>query len=521
MNQKTRTEYSVLNMLTGLGGYFLNTVIGYICRIIFVRCLATEYLGINGLFSNILSMLSLVELGIGSAMGYALYRPLARDDKDKITSLMALYKKSYNIIGIVVAILGIMMIPILQYIIVKPQQIVENIYVIYLVYLFNTVSSYFFSYRSALLIAAQKNYIVTGINYLIVIIISIIQMPVLICTHNFMLYLICQSIGIFINNIIVSMWAKHDYPYIERRDVKPISQREKKEMFINVKALTINKLASMLVNNTDNIVITYFNGLISTGLISNYTLLTGTLGSITSQLFNGITASVGNLNAVENNQKKYEFFRILNLANFWIYGWCSIGIAFVSNEIVKICFGQNFVVDIGISLVLAVNFYLVGMNNAVLIYKNSMGLFRYGQYLLILTAAINLSLDVILGKKFGMLGIFAATIIARVFTNTWYEPYAVFRYGLNRSFFSYIKVFVQYLCVLMLTGTICYGLCKICKFNNIVNLVLKMMICSVIPNGIFYVCYGRTTEGKYLIGVIKNIFIKIIRRIRGRNYNEK
>ena len=308
MNQKTRTEYSVLNMLTGLGGYFLNTVIGYICRIIFVRCLAAEYLGINGLFSNILSMLSLVELGIGSAMGYALYQPLAKDDKEKITSLMALYKKSYNIIGIVVALLGIMMIPLLQYIIVKPQQIVENIYIIYLVYLFKTASAYFFSYRSALLIAAQKNYIVSGVNYAITTIVSIIQIPILLITQNFMIYLICQSIGVFINNVIVSMWAKHDYPYIEKKNVKPITKKEKRQMAVNIKALTINKIAAMLVNNTDNIVITYFNGLISTGVISNYTLLTGTLGSITSQLFNGITASVGNLNAVENNKKNIIFF---------------------------------------------------------------------------------------------------------------------------------------------------------------------------------------------------------------------
>ena len=250
MNQKTRTEYSVLNMLTGLGGYFLNTVIGYICRIIFVRCLAAEYLGINGLFSNILSMLSLVELGIGSAMGYALYQPLAKDDKEKITSLMALYKKSYNIIGIVVALLGIMMIPLLQYIIVKPQQIVENIYIIYLVYLFNTASSYFFSYRSALLIAAQKNYIVSGVNYAITTIVSIIQIPILLITQNFMIYLICQSIGVFINNVIVSMWAKHDYPYIEKKNVKPITKKEKRQMAVNIKALTINKIAAMLVNNT-------------------------------------------------------------------------------------------------------------------------------------------------------------------------------------------------------------------------------------------------------------------------------
>lgn len=501
-------------MLTGLGGYFLNTVIGYICRIIFVRCLAAEYLGINGLFSNILSMLSLVELGIGSAMGYALYQPLAKDDKEKITSLMALYKKSYNIIGIVVALLGIMMIPLLQYIIVKPQQIVENIYIIYLVYLFNTASSYFFSYRSALLIAAQKNYIVSGVNYAITTIVSIIQIPILLITQNFMIYLICQSIGVFINNVIVSMWAKHDYPYIEKKNVKPITKKEKRQMAVNIKALTINKIAAMLVNNTDNIVITYFNGLISTGVISNYTLLTGTLGSITSQLFNGITASVGNLNAVENNKKKYNFFRILNLANFWIYGWCCIGIFLVSGEIVKICFGQKFVLDMQIPLVLAINFYLVGMNNAVLIYKNAMGLFKYGQYLLILTAMINLVLDVILGKMWGMFGIFLATIIARVLTNTWYEPYAVFKYGLEKNFKEYIKIFFEYVVVLIFTGAVCYVLCGFCKYNNIINLILKVIICSIIPNIVFYMCYGKTQEGKYLIGAIKKIITGVIKKVK-------
>ena len=514
MNQKTRTEYSVLFWFCGLGGYFLNTVIGYICRIIFVRCLAAEYLGINGLFSNILSMLSLVELGIGSAMGYALYQPLAKDDKEKITSLMALYKKSYNIIGIVVALLGIMMIPLLQYIIVKPQQIVENIYIIYLVYLFNTASSYFFSYRSALLIAAQKNYIVSGVNYAITTIVSIIQIPILLITQNFMIYLICQSIGVFINNVIVSMWAKHDYPYIEKKNVKPITKKEKRQMAVNIKALTINKIAAMLVNNTDNIVITYFNGLISTGVISNYTLLTGTLGSITSQLFNGITASVGNVNAVENNKKKYNFFRILNLANFWIYGWCCIGIFLVSGEIVKICFGQKFVLDMQIPLVLAINFYLVGMNNAVLIYKNAMGLFKYGQYLLILTAMINLVLDVILGKMWGMFGIFLATIIARVLTNTWYEPYAVFKYGLEKNFKEYIKIFLEYVVVLIFTGAVCYVLCGFCKYNNIINLILKVIICSIIPNIVFYMCYGKTQEGKYLIGAIKKIITGVIKKVK-------
>ena len=285
-------------------------------------------------------------------------------------------------------------------------------------------------------------------------------------------------------------------------------------MAVNIKALTINKIAAMLVNNTDNIVITYFNGLISTGVISNYTLLTGTLGSITSQLFNGITASVGNLNAVENNKKKYNFFRILNLANFWIYGWCCIGIFLVSGEIVKICFGQKFVLDMQIPLVLAINFYLVGMNNAVLIYKNAMGLFKYGQYLLILTAMINLVLDVILGKMWGMFGIFLATIIARVLTNTWYEPYAVFKYGLEKNFKEYIKIFLEYVVVLIFTGAVCYVLCGFCKYNNIINLILKVIICSIIPNIVFYMCYGKTQEGKYLIGAIKKIITGVIKKVK-------
>lgn len=380
--------------------------------------------------------------------------------------------------------------------------------------MFNTASSYFFSYRSALLIAAQKNYIVSGVNYAITTIVSIIQIPILLITQNFMIYLICQSIGVFINNVIVSMWAKHDYPYIEKKNVKPITKKEKRQMAVNIKALTINKIAAMLVNNTDNIVITYFNGLISTGVISNYTLLTGTLGSITSQLFNGITASVGNLNAVENNKKKYNFFRILNLANFWIYGWCCIGIFLVSGEIVKICFGQKFVLDMQIPLVLAINFYLVGMNNAVLIYKNAMGLFKYGQYLLILTAMINLVLDVILGKMWGMFGIFLATIIARVLTNTWYEPYAVFKYGLEKNFKEYIKIFLEYVVVLIFTGAVCYVLCGFCKYNNIINLILKVIICSIIPNIVFYMCYGKTQEGKYLIGAIKKIITGVIKKVK-------
>ena len=512
--QRSRSEYSIINILTGFGGYFLNTIMGYICRMVFVRCLSAEYLGVNGLFTNILSMLSLAELGIGGAIGFALYKPLAEDDRDKIATLMRFYGKAYRIIGCVVAVVGLLMMPFLNIIITEQPDIQENLYVIYLLYLFNTASTYFFSYRSALLTAAQRNYIVLGINYAVTIMQSIIQIPVLLMTHNYMAYLIVQTIGVFVNNVIVSWWAKKDYPYISKRNVKPLSHDEKRGLFINIKALTINKLSTILVNNTDNIVLTYFSGLVAVGVVSNYVILTNTLSSLTSQLFNSLTASVGNLNAIENDEKKYSFFQILNLSNFWIFGWGAIGIAFVSGDIVRLCFGEEYVLGISIPLVLAINFYIVGMQNAVYAYKNTMGLFRYGQYLLLLTAAINLVLDIVLGNTMGILGIYLATAIARIATNAWYEPYAVFRYGFKVSPFLYLRKYFEYIGVLVVTGGICYYLCSLCQFHVAINVIIKFIICSIVPNCIFFACYHKSEESQYLIGTAKRFTMKLINKVR-------
>ncbi|MDN0061357.1 hypothetical protein QVN96_08040 [Mediterraneibacter glycyrrhizinilyticus] len=512
--QRSRSEYSIINILTGFGGYFLNTIMGYICRMVFVRCLSAEYLGVNGLFTNILSMLSLAELGIGGAIGFALYKPLAEDDRDKIATLMRFYGKAYRIIGCVVAVVGLLMMPFLNIIITEQPDIQENLYVIYLLYLFNTASTYFFSYRSALLTAAQRNYIVLGINYAVTIMQSIIQIPMLLMTHNYMAYLIVQTIGVFVNNVIVSWWAKKDYPYISKRNVKPLSHDEKRGLFINIKALTINKLSTILVNNTDNIVLTYFSGLVAVGVVSNYVILTNTLSSLTSQLFNSLTASVGNLNAIENDEKKYSFFQIHNLSNFWIFGWGAIGIAFVSGDIVRLCFGEEYVLGISIPLVLAINFYIVGMQNAVYAYKNTMGLFRYGQYLLLLTAAINLVLDIVLGNTMGILGIYLATAVARIATNAWYEPYAVFHYGLKVSPFRYLRKYFEYIGVLVVTGGICYYLCSLCQFQVAINVIIKFIICSIVPNCIFFACYHKSEEGQYLIGTAKRFTVKLINKVR-------
>ena len=343
MKKRSRTEYSLLNMATGIVGYGINTVIGFVCRVVFVRTLSADYLGISGLFSNILSMLSLAELGISSAITFALYKPIAEDDKEKISSIMQFYRKAYTVIGIAVAAVGLIILPFLNLIIRDAPNIKENLYLIYLLYLFNTVISYFFSYRQSLLTAMQRQYIVAGYNYIITVSQSIFQIIFLLLTREYLTYLVIQIVGGVTYNVWVSAKAAKDYPYIKNRNVPKLSRAETRSLFKNIKALAVNKLSGVLVNSTDNIAITYFHGLSSVGYASNYTLFTTTIDQLITQLFNGLTGSVGNLNASTDAKTRYRFFKALNLANFWLYGWAAIGIAVVSGDLVSLFYGSSYV----------------------------------------------------------------------------------------------------------------------------------------------------------------------------------
>lgn len=494
-----------MNMFTGIAGYVVNTVVGFVCRIVFVRCLAAEYLGVSGLFSNILTMLSLAELGIGSAIAYALYKPIADKNEMKIASLMQFYKSAYRLIGGIVAIIGLAMIPFLKFIINEPPAIKENLYVLYLLYLFNAVFSYYFSYRCTLFTAMQRDYVVKGFNYVITTVQSIIQVIYLLVTREFLGYLIIQIAGNVIYNIWISCKAGKDYVYIKNKKTVPLSETEKKHLLKDVKALAVYKVTGVLVNNTDNLVITYFNGLISVGLASNYVLFSNTLNVLIQQIFNSLTGSVGNLNATESEERRLEFFKAMNMANFWLYGLGAIGIALVSGDLVNLFYGSKFIMNIQIPIILAINFYMIGMQITVYTFKSTLGLFKYGQYILIFTAIINLVLDVILGKKLGVFGIYLATAIARLLTNTWYEPYALYRYGFKKSPFEYLIRYVKYFVVLLIAGGISYQLCEMCKFSILMNVVLKMIICIVVSFCVFTVCFYKTTEFRYLYNKIKQI----------------
>lgn len=505
MKNRSRTEYSILNIAAGLGGYVLSVVLSLINRMIFTRCLPPAYLGISGLFSNILSMLSLAELGVSGAIVYALYKPLAQKDEEKIASLVQIFGRAYRTIGLVIGGLGLCVLPFLDLLIGEQPEIAESIHLIYIIYLFNTASSYFFTYRSTLLVAAQKNYLVTGLNYLVLCVQEVIQAVFLFTTRNYIGYLLIQTGFSLLYYVWISHIAVKQYPYIKGKNFKPLDAEEKKRIFRDMRDLMFYKVSGVLVNGTDNIIITYFKGLATTGLASNYTLLINTLNTLLNQVFNGVTASIGNHNVTESDEKKFEMYSFLNMVNFWLFGWAALGIYFCSSDLVMLLFGENYVLPDNIPLIMAISFYISGVTNVIGTYKHTMGLFHYGRFTQIFTALLNIFFSILLGKCWGLFGILFATVISRACTHLWYTPVVVYKYGFRRNPLEYFRGYIKYLIILLAAAGMCELVLRMISGSLIIKTILKMVLCSVVTNAVFFAALAKTPEFsklKYYLAVL-------------------
>lgn len=515
INTDSRTLNSFKNISSGVVSQIIYTLLGFISRTIFVKYLAIEYLGINGLFSSILTVLSFAELGMGSAFVYSLYKPLAEKDEAAVASVLNLYRKAYTIIGVSVLILGLAIIPVLNQIIPdKPSAIIESIYTIYGIFLFNTASTYFFSYKVSLLNADQRNYITT-INYLIFYVIqNIAQIAILIVYQNFLYYLLVQSISQFIANISISIIVSKKYPFLANYSKNLINQKVKKEVFSNAKATFVIKVGGILVNSTDNLIINYFSGLASVGLLSNYYLLIGIPSALIAQAFSNLSASIANLNALESKEKQYETFKMLNLANFWIYGVSAITFVILSKDFIILWIGKNYTLSIDIPVMIAINFFMLGLQGTIWTFKSTYGFFHEGKYYVIGTAIFNLAFSFILGYYWGVFGILLATALARLLTNFWYDPYIVFKLGLQVNPLVYLKKLIVYTSIITAAGFFTYYIASFCEFNTLLNLMVKFILCLIIPNMIIFLAYKNTEEFKQIKYYFLEFVTSFIKKIK-------
>jgi O-antigen/teichoic acid export membrane protein len=497
LNTASRTVNSKRNIGSGLFSQGIQTILGFVSRTIFIKYLAVEYLGVNGLFTSILSVLALAELGVGSAFVYSLYKPLAEKKEAIIAGILNLYKKVYAIIGLSVFILGIAVIPFLDQIIPeKPIAIIENITVIYLFFLFNAASSYFFSYKVSLLNADQRNYITTIVYLIFFILKNVIQITVLVVYQDFLMYLATQLILQFLSNVFISIIVDKYYPFLKIYKNQKVDKVIKKEIISNSKAQAIISFGGVMVNSTDNLIINHFSGLVLVGIASNYNLLIGISSAIIIQIFSNLTSSIAQVNAIESKEKQFEIFNLINLLSFWIYGVSAICFVILSNDIILMWIGEDYLLPTSISLLIAINFFMIGMQSSIWTFKTSYGFFNQGKYLVVLTAFINLVLSFWLGSLYGLFGILLATGIARILTNFWYDPYIVFKLGLKRNPFLYLKKFLIFVMALTVSGIITYMLTQLLNFSLIFNLITKLLLCLTIPCIIFYIIYSATEEFK-------------------------
>ena len=394
----SRSIKSAKNLRYALIGQFFGLIISFVARIFFIKILGEVYLGVNGLFSNILTVLSLAELGIGEAITYSLYEPLAKKDEKKCVMFMQLYKKIYNIIGVIIFILGLMITPFLNFFVAENTEI-ENLKFIFLLYVINTSASYFFSYKRNLIIADQNRYIVSFYRYIFYFLVNLFQIIFLYITKDFIIYLWIQIIMTLLENIAVSKKADNMYPFLKNKKKVKMNKETKDVIKNNTKAMLMHKIGGVVVCSTDNIIISKFVSLVSVGIYSNYYMITNALNIIFSQIYSSITASIGNLCIMDDSNRQLEVFNQINFLGFWVYSFSSICLLCLLNPFIELWLGDKYLFPMNIVLIIVVNFYTIGMRKAILTYREAAGLFYKDRWKSIFEAVLNLILSIIMSLK--------------------------------------------------------------------------------------------------------------------------
>lgn len=502
-----RIKKSLYNIMSGLVGQVVIIFTGFICRTIFIQSLGATYLGISGLFSNILTIFSFAELGIGQAIIFNLYKPIANKDEEKICSLMKLYAKVYRFLFFIILTLGFLLTPFLKYII-KDINSIDNIIIIYILYVINSASSYLFTYRSSFLTANQENYIINIVSFVGNILMSVVQIIGLLVFKNYIIYLVTQILFCFLQNIIIYNYTSKKYKFLNRKEVKRLNENELGKIKKDVSALILYKVGTISLNSTDNILISSFVGLSTVGLYSNYLLLQTSITGFLSTIFSNLTASIGNVNAKEKNEKKYFIFNVINLSTFWLYSVCSICLYTCMTPFITVWLGVDYVLPLSVSLVMCVNVYIAGMLFAPFNYRQTMGLFVQGKYRPVISAVLNIVFSLILVKRIGLIGVLWGTAITRLLTNVWFDPYLVYKKGLNMNpilyYMDYIKKFLLFAVILVISHVITNFIPNI----NIFYVFLKAIITFLLTNFVLLIVYRKSEEFNYL----KNVVISIVKR---------
>lgn len=499
-----RTKNATRNITSGFALKLYQLITPFVIRTMMIHLMGMEYVGLNSLFASILQVLNLAELGVGSAMVFSMYKPIAEDDPEKICSLMNLYKKYYRIIGLVVLAGGLIVMPLLPYLISGDYPAGINIYVLYLLNLGATVLSYWlFAYKNCLLTAHQRTDVTNKITMLVSTFQYILQGVVLFAFRNYYIYLIVALLSQAILNISTAICVSKMYPdysakgVLEKTEVKKINQR--------VRDLFTSKLGSIVVNSADTIVISAFLGLTVLGMYNNYYYILTSVMSFVTIIFTAITAGIGNSLIIESEEKNLNDLHRFAFLISWIGAFCSCCFLTLYQPFMSIWVGEEYLISYGCVICFAAYFYIRVVNQVLIVYKDAAGMWHEDRFRPLVTATTNLIMNLIMVQFIGLYGILLSTVLSTLFVGMPWVIHNLFTVRFKTGEKKFIRDILLYAAVAVVA---CILSCLICSFFSIIGIVqlaINLLICCIVPNMIFIIVFGRTKVFKDSIALVDRV----------------
>lgn len=487
-------KYSVLN-------YIAVNLLKFIVRMVFVKTLSIEYLGVNGLFTNVLAMLSLAELGIGPAIVYSLYKPLAYGDKETVKSIMRLFKKVYIAVGGIILVLGLALFPFLDSFI-KNGQSVPQVHYFYLVFLLNTVVSYLWTYKRSLLIADQKQYVVNIYQTAVQVLVAVLQIIFLLIFADYWCFIILMLLGTILENFSIARKADNEYPYL-KETARFLDLDIKRQIVKNTKAMIFHKIGGMVVFSSSNLVLSKFAGLAAVGLYSNYYMVIAALNAFAGKFFESITASIGNLMVLEENSKKVKAFKVIEFITALQAAICFCGLYVLFNSFVELWVGKNYLFNDAVVAAMAFLFYLTYMRKAVLMFRDACGLYWNDRYKPLAESVINLAVSIYLTIHYGVIGVVVGGIISTLLTCFWVEPYVLFNNGIDIKLKDYFVDYLKFTAAALLSAFASkFVYDSLFTKVTLLNFISGILICVSITFVLWVIVFYKRGEMQYLGGFI-------------------
>ena len=492
------------NIIFSIAKKLYGTVLSFFMRTIMIYMLGIEYAGLNGLFTSLLNILSLAELGAGSAIVYSMYRPIAEDDHEKICAMLSLYKKCYRIIGLVILCIGLICMPFLSKMINGEVPDTLNIHALFLMHLLITVCSYWmFAYKSSLFSAFQRTDISSRINMLASTLEAVGQTAALIFTGSYYLYLGISLVAVFIKNCIICRTSARMYPQYKARGILPAE--EQKAIIGHVKALFLSKVGGVIVNSADTLVISAVLGISILGMYQNYFYILSAVSGIIIVLYHSCIAGIGNRLVLESADSVYESFENLSFWLIWICGLCCACFLGLFQPFIRIWVGERMLLEYGIVVIFCIYFYIFQMMGLASAFEDAGGIWHYDRFRPLLEGLLNLFLNLVMVRYTGLYGILLSTIVSMAaFSFPWLLR-NLFRHLFRRSMKTYLLHTVQYLFWAFMTNVGVGLLCWRMPENSIGSFCIRLAVCLILPGSILILRYGKTEKFKWLIRILIRI----------------